>query len=70
MVTTSSACPFLVPVMADALWMRPLPAFCRRPGARVKAPARETLTRVCTTGAHAQCPGFQAGRPREAGAGT
>ena len=26
-------CPFLVPVVADRLWMRPIGVYCRRPGA-------------------------------------
>ena len=52
-------CPFLIPVMADALWMFPVPAYCRRPDAAVKVPARRTLTSVCTTPAHAACAGFQ-----------
>ena len=70
MVNSSDQCPFLIPVVADGLWMYPVPAYCRRPDAPVRVPARDTLTRVCTTGEHARCPGFQASRRREAGAGT
>jgi|KBSSwiStaDraftv2_1062776.scaffolds.fasta_scaffold6644374_1 hypothetical protein len=57
MLNQSGQCPFLVPVVADQLWMYPVPAYCRRPGAPVKVPALETLVRVCTTGEHARCPG-------------
>jgi hypothetical protein len=41
-------CPFLVPVLADRLWMRPIGVYCRRPGWRVRIPAAATLTRCCT----------------------
>ena len=68
MMSTSDRCPFLIPVTADGLWMYPMPAYCRRPGARVKVPARETLARVCTTCAYARCPGFQASRRADASA--
>jgi hypothetical protein len=59
MMSQSDQCPFLIPVMADGLWMYPVPAYCRRPSAPVKVPAPGTLARVCTTCQHAQCPGFQ-----------
>ena len=57
-------CPFLIPVIADTLWMSPTSAYCHRPDAGVKVPARETVERVCTTPAHADCAGFrEAARP-------
>jgi hypothetical protein len=59
MANPSGQCPFLIPVMADGLWMYPVSAYCRRPDAPVKLPARGTLTRMCTTCEHARCPGFQ-----------
>ena len=59
MMNRSGQCPFLVPVVTDGLWMYPVAAYCRRPNAAVKVPARETLARVCTTGEHARCPGFR-----------
>ena len=59
MLNRSGQCPFLIPVMADQLWMYQVPAYCRRPSAALKVPAPETLARVCTTGEHARCPGFQ-----------
>ena len=40
-------CPFLVPVMADRLWMRPSGVYCCRPGRRVRIPATSTLARCC-----------------------
>ena len=67
MVNSSDQCPFLIPVVADGLWMYPVPAYCRRPDASVKVPSRWTLTRVCTTDEHARCPGFQAGRRLQVG---
>ena len=59
MLSQSGQCPFLIPVVADQLWMYPVPAYCRRPGAPVKVPVLEALVRLCTTGEHARCPGFQ-----------
>jgi hypothetical protein len=52
-------CPFLVPVTADRLWLYPTSAFCRRPGARVRAPAAATLARTCAGSTHVACPGFR-----------
>jgi len=46
--------------MADHLWMYPMPAYCRRPHAPVKVPARETQLRVCDSPRHIRCPGFLA----------
>jgi hypothetical protein len=66
MMNAPGQCPFLVPVMADGLWMYPVPAYCRRPDSPLRVPARETLARVCATHEHARCPGFQAGRRCEA----
>ena len=59
MMTFSDQCPFLITVTVDGLWMHPGPAYCRRPDAQVKVPARGTLMRVCTTCEYARCPGFQ-----------
>lgn len=41
-------CPFLAPVVADQLWVRPLGVYCRRPGQHVRVPAESTLARWCT----------------------
>jgi hypothetical protein len=58
MTDSDDRCPFLVPVMADRLWMYPMPAYCKRPDARVKVPAPETFLRVCASPRHVRCPGF------------
>ena len=61
-------CPFLIPVVADQLWMYPIPAYCHRPGAPVKAPGRESFFRVCLGPEHVRCPGFRATVTRGSGA--
>jgi len=70
MADADDGCPFLVPVMADRLWMYPTPAYCRRPDAHVKVPAPETFLRVCASPSHVRCPGFlaSAGRGESPGA--
>lgn len=67
-------CPFLATVVNDQLWQRPSGVYCARPDARVRAPARSTLARVCTTRAYVTCAGYRAtvgagARPRPAGGG-
>jgi hypothetical protein len=60
-------CPFLVPVVADRLWMRPIGMYCRRPGRRVRVPAESTLARWCTA-QYRRCDGYadaSAGRSAE-----
>ena len=52
-------CPFLVPVVADRLWLYPTSVYCRRPDARLRAPAAATLARTCMAPAHATCPGYR-----------
>jgi hypothetical protein len=54
----SEECPFLVPVVADRLWLHPLGVYCRRPGHPVRVPASSTLARVCSTVAHERCEGY------------
>jgi len=51
-------CPYLVPVMADSLWLFPTNAYCRRPSGRVRVPAPATMTCICETLAHLACPGY------------
>jgi hypothetical protein len=70
MTDADDRCPFLVPVMADRLWMYPMPAYCRRPDADVKVPAPETFLRVCASPRHVRCPGYlaSAGRNESPGA--
>ena len=67
MAAADARCPFLVPVMADHLWMYPMPAYCRRPHAGVRVPAPETLVRVCDSSRHIRCPGFLASADRGPG---
>ncbi len=52
------SCPFLIPVMADRLWLTPVRAYCRRPDRRVRVAAATTLTCICMTPAHLVCPGY------------
>lgn len=56
----AETCPFLVPVVADRLWMYPVGAYCRRPDHRIRAPAAETLARTCTASSYVECPGYRA----------
>ncbi len=53
-------CPFLTPVVADWLWVYPVGAYCRRSPGRVRVRATSTLQNVCSTSAHAECPGYRA----------
>jgi hypothetical protein len=70
MTRTENRCPFLVPVMADRLWMYPTAEYCRRPDAGVKVPALSTIRRLCSSRAYLACPGYQVsagrGEPRQA----
>jgi hypothetical protein len=50
-------CPFLFPVAADRLWMRPIGVYCHRPGRAVRIPATSTLTRCCTA-QYRLCDGY------------
>jgi hypothetical protein len=65
MADADDRCPFLVPVMADRLWMYPMPAYCRRPDDRLKAPAPQTILHFCGSSRHIRCPGFRASTERE-----
>ena len=57
--TEAGECPFLVPVMADRLWLHPVGTYCRRPDGRVRVPSsRTTLPLICLTAAHFLCPGY------------
>lgn len=53
-------CPFLVPVIADRLWLYPVSAYCRRPDGPIRVPAPATMARFCTGADHGRCPGFHA----------
>ena len=50
-------CPFLVPVTGDQLWLYPVSAYCRRPDTRLRVPATDSLTRLCTSD-YTACSGF------------
>jgi hypothetical protein len=53
------ACPFLIPVMHDWLWVNPVRAYCRRPDGRVPVPSsRTTVPCICQTPAHLLCPAY------------
>jgi hypothetical protein len=58
----TDVCPFLVPVVADRLWLYPVGVYCRRPDQRLRVPAAATLARVCTTSTHIECTGYRASR--------
>jgi hypothetical protein len=62
----AEACPFLVPVMADRLWLRPTGAYCRRPDGRVRIPAASTIDCICMTPAYLVCAGYLQGQDRAA----
>jgi len=51
------ACPFLVPVTADHMFVYPVSAFCRRPNHHVRVPAASTVMRMCGTREYRKCPG-------------
>ncbi len=59
MTYSDDRCPFLMPVIADRLWMYPTPAYCRRPDAGVKVPASSTIQRICASPAYLGCPGYR-----------
>lgn len=65
--TKTAACPFLVPVMADRIWLSPTSAYCRRPEGRVRVPARCTVDCICLTAAHLVCDGYVQHRASERG---
>lgn len=60
MTDRDARCPFLVPVMADRLWIFPVSAYCRRPNAGVYVPAVEKFVSLCAGGGHEACPGYRA----------
>lgn len=58
--TNGERCPYLVPVMADRLWLYPVSDYCRRPGAGVRVPAAVSLASRCLQPEHRVCPGYLA----------
>jgi hypothetical protein len=52
-------CPFLVPVMADRLWMCPIGVYCRRPGRPARIPAVSTVA-CCCTAEYGRCESYLA----------
>lgn len=63
----TDTCPFLVPVVADWLWLSPLGVYCRRPDQPVHMPADSTLANVCMTTAYVECTGYAASGGAPAG---
>jgi hypothetical protein len=55
-----TTCPFLVPIVADRLWVYPVGAYCRPSDGRVRVPARQTLARFCTSASYVECDGYRA----------
>ena len=55
----NSKCPFVVPVVADHLWLVPVSGYCRRPDDHVRVPGSNTFARWCMTSDSAMCPGYQ-----------
>ena len=66
---TGAACPYLVDVVADRLWLYPVGVYCRRPDGHLRVPAGVTLAGVCTTSAYLTCAGYCAGVTPAAPAG-
>ncbi len=66
MASSAKECPYLIPVVADRLWMYPVGAYCRRPDGKPRIPGSSTIASVCTTPAHCSCAGYLAGRTEEA----
>jgi len=62
----SGNCPFLVPVMADWLWVCPTPVYCRRANGVVRVPGAQTLAHVCMS-QYESCAGYRASVPRDEG---
>lgn len=52
-------CPFLVPVVADRLWLYPVSAYCRRPDCAIRVPASATMAGFCTSELYRRCPGYR-----------
>lgn len=58
METQQKTCPFLTLVMADQLWLQPVPAYCRRPSGAIRVPAAHTLADLCMSPDHTSCRGY------------
>jgi hypothetical protein len=57
----NEACPYLVQVMADRLWLYPMNSYCTS-GPRTRVPGARTIAEVCGDPVHARCPGYVAAR--------
>jgi hypothetical protein len=55
----NSKCPFIVPVVADHLWLVPVSGYCSRTEDLVRVPGSKTFARWCMTSDSAMCPGYQ-----------
>ena len=57
----NEACPYLVQVMADHLWLYPVSGYCTS-GERTRVPGAMRIAEVCVEPAHTQCSGYVAAR--------
>ena len=57
----SEACPYLVQVMADHLWLYPVSGYCTS-GGRTRVPGALRIAEVCVEPAHTRCSGYLAAR--------
>lgn len=57
----NEACPYLVPVMADHLWLYPVSSYCTS-AERTRVPGAMRISAVCVEQAHTRCPGYVAAR--------
>ena len=61
----SDACPYLVPVTADHLWLYPVSSYCTSRD-RTRVPGAMSIAQVCMEQAHTQCAGYLAARRQRA----
>jgi hypothetical protein len=57
----NEACPYLVQVMADHLWLYPVSSYCTS-GERTRVPGAMRIAAVCVEPAHTRCSGYVAAR--------
>lgn len=57
----NEACPYLVQVTADHLWLYPVSSYCTS-GERTRVPGARRIAEVCVEPAHTRCSGYVAAR--------